>query len=1540
MPVAPWIQDILEQRYRQLGMAVPRHIASRATQGMQVPQATSGFPDIPTETFRQQEIARRTDTTGWEWITNPLMWIGRALGAGEYGVASMFRSIIKNVKGEETLDPFSSFVRGVRAGFADDPKFQTRITDVITELGWDPEAGTAESWTKEIIGFLGGIVLDPLTYASFGASAAGRRVGEAAMRKGAKRLGIELPKKIAKGQVTSKLGTKALEEMRDKSLSSIMRRPIAEGALFDATMRAERHAMNDLVRAVMPMWGVSWQEQVAKKGTGLIDYLTGFLRKSGKTTLREGTDEARKWFVEAGFKKLLDQGGLKIFGKSLIAGDFLMPRTSGLVGLVIGDALRVNLPVSARMIDTVRSTRAWRTIVSEPLSLMGDTLKKMFVAGAGLDDVTRGLVRKMYTAGPVANETGKHIIGSLVSAADEDLLIKRLVRTPAGLKEVVLNVPSGTASVLDTQQQRLLSRLLHDADAKKISENFSDWVKRDTRKEYRHWLKDLHIQDISDKELAQIGEVGERIQNFWQNLRKFEQEIGIGNERVREAYMPHLWVNRPKKLTAEHKAIMAKHDWFNRERIFGNVEDTWDTLANRKDLPGRLSDNLVENMHARIAATFRESIEQDVLDQLAQHTARLPGARKALASVLEKQPNLLSEYPDLALILAEGAEAGVTTLPKQTAKYLDEVIDKLSVAKTGNEIDELLDAFKSPRVLEDGNIDQFMGRYRNTIRELEEVIATNEGLASAGRMADLKSKLAVLKSRHGELYGRLQMANTQRHFRQTYNAIAKEARKDVFDKFPAAGLARQVQELTGFQRGVLADLSTGDVRSKAAQWIDQVTQGVPTPKAAKAWEGLPQAQRQAAKAAAARARVSARQELRKFAREVQNYRTAVDDFHATVAKIKGGKLPASEIREASRRAQITKLSLYQARDQVDEGLRALVRADKLGPLQAGDAAVLMAKHRTLTQLMKKAPSEDLLKKLAKADDSLVKHTQRLEAIRSSARAAGVSDRLPAIVSRVGKGRTLESVSDDGLGQIEQLLRKKSPGHKYSEAVQDFLLPEEDYVKGTAIANRLVAHPVTGERVSAGKLYFSKRALEAIGDVIRPKDLDDSVLGVFGHAIDTITNPLKRLLTAEVVPGVMRPAFFARNAVDMFFRRALAMGAAFFNPNSWKLRSAWDILAGKDGDILLGGVNYTYKQVREFMKASGIWRHEFARIGVGSNEPLMRMLRNYDDGLYISARAAKDKISGAIDSVPLLRHVAGKGPNRFGTGMENLPMIEQFLSMLDRKIPVDETIDRLSHFFFDYNNLTKFERGVARRTFLFYGFSRQAIPFAWQELKRHPWTYGAVGRLRDLAFDTKEQEALVPDWVRDYPLVGMDHDKKKLRVWSLRNVFTIDVLPEYIPTKIPELIGQINPFLAIIPELQMGREAYQFRTIPRDKILRNELSQFALKTFGPFVGHREGELNGKKVDIVDGYKWHALNRLWFSRFFRDLDTVWQTIEGKKPLQDSLMQLGLGVKVTEYDIERQKNFLEADARKAKSEYTSALKRGDKYRAAQIIEELRVK
>lgn len=104
--------------------------------------------------------------------------------------------------------------------------------------------------------------------------------------------------------------------------------------------------------------------------------------------------------------------------------------------------------------------------------------------------------------------------------------------------------------------------------------------------------------------------------------------------------------------------------------------------------------------------------------------------------------------------------------------------------------------------------------------------------------------------------------------------------------------------------------------------------------------------------------------------------------------------------------------------------------------------------------------------------------------------------------------------------------------------------------------------------------------------------------------------------------------------------------------------------------------------------------------------------------------------------------------RVGDKVEDNLRMTLFVDSMLKGMPADQAFQRVMRFHGDQMALSAGERGVMRRIFPFYGFTKWNFPLQMELLAQQPGRYFAFYNLQNAAFDTMPEDPERPAWIRD------------------------------------------------------------------------------------------------------------------------------------------------------------------------------------------------
>lgn len=192
--------------------------------------------------------------------------------------------------------------------------------------------------------------------------------------------------------------------------------------------------------------------------------------------------------------------------------------------------------------------------------------------------------------------------------------------------------------------------------------------------------------------------------------------------------------------------------------------------------------------------------------------------------------------------------------------------------------------------------------------------------------------------------------------------------------------------------------------------------------------------------------------------------------------------------------------------------------------------------------------------------------------------------------------------------------------------------------------------------------------------------------------------------------------------------------------------------------------------------------------------------------------------------------------------------------------IDEAIDRVYKFHFDYDDLSAFEASVMRRVFPFYTWMRKNVVLQVEQALTHPQRFNRILRVKANVEAGEDQEPIVPGYFRDAMAMMLPWTDDGQRMYLMPDLPYQDLNTVTNPR---EILSSINPWIKVPLEMAAGRQF--FSNIP----FQGELQE-APETWAQIPGLMETlSLFGKAERGEDG-QW----------FMRDYDSY--AIEQFMPL----------------------------------------------------------
>jgi hypothetical protein len=207
--------------------------------------------------------------------------------------------------------------------------------------------------------------------------------------------------------------------------------------------------------------------------------------------------------------------------------------------------------------------------------------------------------------------------------------------------------------------------------------------------------------------------------------------------------------------------------------------------------------------------------------------------------------------------------------------------------------------------------------------------------------------------------------------------------------------------------------------------------------------------------------------------------------------------------------------------------------------------------------------------------------------------------------------------------------------------------------------------------------------------------------------------------------VVTPGFHVQNSVSNMFQSYLDIGADALNPN--KLRRAYAVWTTKDPKqfVTLGGKKYSYKELEYMAKKSGVIDelfHEY-EFKYGLEEGMLK----------------KAGIPDSLDPTNVDEFFAYKLGTKMGTKIEATQRMNLFMSALDQGATLEEAVERVNKFLFDYGDLTEFEQNVMKRVIPFYTFMKKNVPMELEMMMEKPQVFATLNKANENISKMNESE---------------------------------------------------------------------------------------------------------------------------------------------------------------------------------------------------------
>lgn len=284
-----------------------------------------------------------------------------------------------------------------------------------------------------------------------------------------------------------------------------------------------------------------------------------------------------------------------------------------------------------------------------------------------------------------------------------------------------------------------------------------------------------------------------------------------------------------------------------------------------------------------------------------------------------------------------------------------------------------------------------------------------------------------------------------------------------------------------------------------------------------------------------------------------------------------------------------------------------------------------------------------------------------------------------------------------------------------------------------------------------------------------------------------------------------PAYHFRNAVGNVWNNYVT---GTKNPEVYG--TAMGIQRGKKGNIrTVDGRDISYDEIRQHLDELGVHNRGFIATDI--------------------EQAIKSELGGAKWASLSKDAKAIRIGQTVGTSIENNARIAKFVDEIQKGKGFFDAGQSVKHALFDYQDLTKFEKGTMKRLAPFYTWSRKNIPLQLEQMIKHPGRYKAIDTLRMNIEATNHRpedpnEYVLHDWMlENYPTrirwneVDMpDGTKKKLPQYFMlggwlpaADVWKMSAAPSQL------IVDNVTPMIKVWGEPLSGVDWFTWNELDSD-----------------------------------------------------------------------------------------------------------------------------
>lgn len=303
---------------------------------------------------------------------------------------------------------------------------------------------------------------------------------------------------------------------------------------------------------------------------------------------------------------------------------------------------------------------------------------------------------------------------------------------------------------------------------------------------------------------------------------------------------------------------------------------------------------------------------------------------------------------------------------------------------------------------------------------------------------------------------------------------------------------------------------------------------------------------------------------------------------------------------------------------------------------------------------------------------------------------------------------------------------------------------------------------------------------------------------------------------------VNPGFHIQNAIGNAFQGFLSMGTVALDTKMLKKASDIYRTADPKAVVTLNKTKYTYRQIKQMAEDSGVLEYSF----FNTDNPLQ--------GFGQSAKT-KGKLKPSVDPTDTANFIPYKIGNKIGSEIEGTQRLSLFMHNIDEGKTIEEAVDNVNKFMFDYNDLTDFEKSVMKRVIPFYTFMRKNAPLQLEQLVNNTNVFRMYDKITDNISKSNGDEYVPENQRNEY---REDYVQLPFKLGG-ENVGIDTNLPfEQLDRMSPKkILGQSSPFIKTPIEVARGK--YVYNDIEIDGIMDYLLSLTSPTKIANVSGKKDG-----------------------------------------------------------------------------------------------------